>query len=362
MADSASRSGVACDSRTRVTPRVITVDPRTSPEWLTLASSHESASLFNSPRWIGAISDTYGFVPTARVLIVDNQPVAGVSWSTIDDVRGERRVSMPFSDWSDPLVDSAEHWLALSSDLIDPDGVAFMLRSRDVEVASLDGRLSGSSTQMWHGTTVLEPAEQDRRISARTRRDIGVAERSGLTASAESDWSVVAEFHRAHVELRRSKYGMLAQPVRLFEALWNRFPVDHRWVIKVSSADGEGVAFAVLFRWRDVVYFKFSASNQTALTLRPNDLLYRSVIAHAHSVGARLVDWGLSDCDQPGLLQFKRKWADLERPLFAARCGQPSARADVGQLLGTITGLLTDPGVPTDVVTRAGDELYRFFA
>jgi CelD/BcsL family acetyltransferase involved in cellulose biosynthesis len=200
-------------------------------------------------------------------------------------------------------------------------------------------------------------------LGGKARRDLGVARRSNLSSTVDYDWQSVVEFHRMHVELRRSKYQMLAQPLGLFEALWNRFPTEDRCIVNVRTADNEAIASAVLFRWCDVVYFKFSASNQATLSMRPNHLLYRSVIAHACDTGARLVDWGLSDNDQPGLLHFKGQWSTAERALTTYRCGSPAASAaDVGRMLGAITGLLTDPSIPTDVVTRAGEQFYKYFA
>ena len=42
--------------------------------------------------------------------------------------------------------------------------------------------------------------------------------------------------------------------------------------------------------------------------------------------------------------------------------GRPHGESpEVGQLLGTVTDLLTDPSVPDAVTERAGAALYRFF-
>jgi hypothetical protein len=345
------------------TAQIHEVDPRTAPAWRELSESHPSSSLFNSPQWMRAIGDAYGFVPSARVLLENDVPVAGLSWTTIDDVRGVRRNSMPFSDWSDPFVRSSADWLLLSDGLIDPNGLPFVNRSRDVHLGALDPRLAASGGQVWHGTHIVEPEAQDAAFDGYVRRDISFARRAGLTPTVDYDWDSVLSFHRMHVTIRRSKYRMLAQPLVLFEALWHHFPLDARCVLNVRSSDGSVLASAVLFRWLDTVYFKFSASDQASLKLRPNDLLYRSVIAYAHDVGARNVDWGLSDADQPGLVRFKSKWSSTQRDLTTYRCGVvPPHAAEVGRLLGTVTDILTDPATPSDVVTRAGDELYRFFA
>ena len=80
--------------------------------------------------------------------------------------------------------------------------------------------------------------------------------------------------------------------------------------------------------------------------------------------GLRLVDWGLSDRDQPGLVAFKRKWASVERSLVTLRAGEPAAgpaQRGFGAELGELTRLLTDESVPDEITERAGAVLYRYF-
>jgi hypothetical protein len=77
----------------------------------------------------------------------------------------------------------------------------------------------------------------------------------------------------------------------------------------------------------------------------------------------RLLDWGLSDLDQPGVVAFKRKWASEERRIVTLRSmsGDPNDHRDAGQLLGELTRLLTDDVVPDHITERAGSLLYRYF-
>ena len=67
--------------------------------------------------------------------------------------------------------------------------------------------------------------------------------------------------------------------------------------------------------------------------------------------GNDVLDLGLSDADQDGLVRYKRKWASLEghvRTLVAGPAKTPEATA-LGPVLGGITSLLTDPDVPAHV-------------
>ena len=84
-----------------------------------------------------------------------------------------------------------------------------------------------------------------------------------------------------------------------------------------------------------------------------------------HAQGLARLDFGVSDIDQPGLVRYKAKFATEEgrvRRLEWQAPGQVDRRGDeAGRMLGRLTQLLTEPGVPDEVARAAGDELYRFF-
>jgi CelD/BcsL family acetyltransferase involved in cellulose biosynthesis len=99
------------------------------------------------------------------------------------------------------------------------------------------------------------------------------------------------------------------------------------------------------------------------LPLRPNDALHWAVIRWAADRGLRALDWGLSDLDQPGLVRYKQGWAAQEGRIVTLNAGggPRGRRPDVVEALRTVTGLLTEPGVPDDVTERGGAALYRYF-
>ncbi|MFN2534434.1 MAG: hypothetical protein ABR528_04210, partial [Pseudonocardiaceae bacterium] len=115
--------------------------------------------------------------------------------------------------------------------------------------------------------------------------------------------------------------------------------------------------------WADTLYYKFGASRHEHLAKRPNDAIFWAGIHWGVQHGAQLVDWGLSDFDQPGLIAYKRKWATEERRIVTLRAGGEHARSDpqAGAMLGGLTELLTGESVPDDVTKKAGALLYRYF-
>lgn len=343
---------------------VVTVDPAVDPRWRGVATG-PGASLFTSPPWIAAVCGTYGFTPEAQIAVDSSgSAIGGLAWVLVDDPRGPRLLSLPFSDRADPLVADRSVWDAVSRVLTTGDP-PFTLRCLDGCPAIGDPRLRTVGEAAWHGTPLdPDPDALRARLSGTSRRNLNTAERSGVTVDVRSDLDAVRTMHGLHVRLRKSKYRLLAQPMALFERIWQEFAVEGGVTTLLARVGGEIIAAALFLEWDGVLYYKFGASDPEHLRLRPNDALYWTALRLASERGLRLVDWGISDLDQPGLVSFKRKWASVERSVLTLRAGEPASgpsHREFGRSMGELTALLTDPGVPDEVTERAGALLYRYF-
>jgi CelD/BcsL family acetyltransferase involved in cellulose biosynthesis len=344
-------------------PESVVVDPRCDPRWRELALGR-LGSVFTSPPWIDAVCGTYGFTPSASVrLDWDGTPRAGLAWVPISDIRGDRLSSLPFSDRAEPLTDDPTDWKALADGVI-TSAAPLTLRCFDAAVPVTDPRFNQIGAAAWHGTPLdADLDEIRRRLSQHARRNITISEREGVRVEARTDRDAVHCFHELHVLLRKRKYKLLAQPVELFDRIWEAFADDDAIVTMLAHAGDELVAGAVFLSWQNTLYYKFGASRHEHLAKRPNDAIFWAGIRWGVQHGARLVDWGLSDLDQPGLIAYKRKWATEERRIVTLRAGGEHARSDprAGAMLGGLTELLTGESVPDDVTKKAGALLYRYF-
>jgi CelD/BcsL family acetyltransferase involved in cellulose biosynthesis len=339
------------------------VDPRTDPLWRRLTEGPQG-SLFTSPPWISALSDCYGFQPTARVGVdPSGRPESGLVWMDVQDLRGRRRLALPFSDRADPIVRDTEAWATVATDALAGD-LPFTVRCLDANPAQADPRLTTVGQAAWHLTPLdRTPDELHAAFRPQTRRNLATAERAGVEIVLSADRTAIAEYHRLHVQLRKRKYRMLAQPLAFFDRIWQAFAPADGIRTALALVAGQPVAGAVYLVWHDTVYYKFGASQAEFLPLRPNDALHWHVMGWAHARGLRALDWGLSDLDQPGLCAYKRKWASVERRICTLNAGGPPAgrSEEIERTLRTVTELLTDPAVPDDVTDRGGSALYRLF-
>jgi hypothetical protein len=343
---------------------VCDVDPRHDGRWADLVGGTE-ASLFASPPWMRALHDGFDLTPSARIVLdAAGRARAGLAFVEIDDEKGRRVSSLPFSDFSDPLgrID-AETWQVLRGPLATGDQ-PFSVRTRCHQLAEIEPGLTEVGRSAWHGRR-LEPDQASlwEGLAASARQNVRRAQREGVTIEVRTDIDAVLAFHRLHVALRKRKYRMLAQPAAFFSAIADHFGREGNLAVVRATRDDELLASVVLLRWDGTAYYKFNAATERGYELRANDLVMWESLRLAQSWGCRHFDFGLSGLDQPGLLRYKQKYATDTSFLVTLRrpAAMPAGGDRVQATVDRLVSLLTEPDVPDEITARAGDELYRLF-
>jgi CelD/BcsL family acetyltransferase involved in cellulose biosynthesis len=343
-----------------------TLDPTDDPRWAALLHRRPS-SLFQSPPWLRALRDTYGFELRADVVLDPaGQATQGWAHCQVQDILDPRTVSLPFSDYCDPLVDDLDAWHALTDEHV-RSGRRVQLRCLRDAVALADERFTVVDRARWHSVDVgRDPDDVWPSLDGSARRAIRKAREHGVTVSIGRDERDLRAFFELHLRVRKHKYGLLAQPYRFFQKLWEEFLVHGHGALMLARRDGQVIGGVLFLGWDDTIYYKFNASDPQHLDARPNDLIVWEALAYAHEQGYRSLDFGLTSWDQEGLVRFKRKYATDERTIHLLRHSPPAGPSlrelEVRSLLSRLTDLVTDDQVPDRITEEAGDALYRYFA
>ena len=243
-------------------------------------------------------------------------------------------------------------------------GVPVRLRCLHNAAPASDPRFAKVGEALWHAVDLRRPEEDiGAALDGSARQNIRKAQRHGITIRAGRSLDDLRVFHGMHARLRKAKYGMLAQPFALFEALHAEFDPQQQITALLAEVDGVAIAGILFIESGDTLYYKFNASLDQRL--RPNDLLVWEGIKLGQSRGLAKLDFGVSDTDQPGLIRYKEKFA-TEQGVVSTLLWQPQGYADprgeqATRTLHAVTRLVTDASVPDAITQAAGDELYRFF-
>lgn len=356
--------------------KLLCIDPLTSPLWLELLALHKS-DIFHSKGWLQVLAETYGFEIGAYVIVDDaGCPRGGVPYCHINDMRGERFVTLPFSDYCDPLVDCTETWQMLS-DSLPGKGTPYTIRCLHSPIPLGDTKLQKTKQANWHGIDLnAEPEILWRRIHESARRAIRKATREGVIVRRGVEISDLRCFFEMHLATRKHKYHLLAQPYGFFEKIWEHFIAREQGFLMIAEYQGEPIGATLFLEWQDKLYYKFNTSDPHQLTIRPNDLIMWEAMQYGNQRGFSTLDLGLSDWGQDGLVNFKNKYASerkvisfLQNNLQSSTSGQTDTHAahlqqiaSINQLLPQLTSLFTDTAMPDELSEKAGNLLYRYFS
>ena len=332
--------------------------PIDSRAWASFVEGAPDVLPFHHPAWATTLSAAYGFRAFALAIASsDGSLVAGVPVVEISHWLGARRwASLPFSDMCPPLVPPHLE-LELAHELDEARAAA------GVVTFDLAGQLAGcvetgAHDRLQHVLTLTDDLDAvERRYRSSTRRNIRTARTHDLVVRDGHQQSDLTDAFYGLQVLTRRRLGLPPQPRRFFRALWRDVVETGLGSVVLVERKGRAVAGAVFLRHRDVVVYKFGASDPTALRLRPNNLLFAEAIARAAASGVRLFHFGRSQVEDEGLRQFKTGWGAVEEALPYS-------------VLGRVRTTSPTPGVVRAVVRRSprfvarglGEILYRYAA
>lgn len=346
--------------------KMLCVNPQTDPLWRQLV--HQSASsVFHSPDWMRVLAATYDLDVHAYVMLdAKGTPQAGIPFCRIASFMGKRLVSLPFSDFCDPLIVDCSQWNYLVSKLLAED-CPVLVRCLHNSLPLADARFTLAKQAKWHGLDLRPDLDiLWSGLHDSSKRAIKKAQREGVLIRTARSKEELRAFFDLHLRIRKYKYRLLAQPYRFFENIWRQFIEKNTGLLLIASYQGNLIGGILLLEWKNTLYYKFNASAVDNLTHRPNDLLIWESIKYGKTKGHSCLDFGLSDQGQEGLVRFKRKFANEEKAIYFLRHvpneAQIQQEKEVQSLLTQLTDLFTNKCIPDCMTDKAGEVLYRYFA
>jgi lipid II:glycine glycyltransferase (peptidoglycan interpeptide bridge formation enzyme) len=240
------------------------------------------------------------------------------------------------------------------------------MRTRQSPWPLQDERLHSEQIGYWHAVDIAEDeATQWGQLGGSARRNVRHAREAGVVVTISAERAQLREFYELHRQLRKYKYGLLAQPWAFFENALDAFGPEKHLHVLLARVDGRAVGGILALIWGETLYYKYNASALNELDVRPNDLLAWEAIGLARREGLRRLDFGFSDADQPGLVRYKRKFATDESLVYRLQRGStpaPASALTFSRNLGELTRLLTDERMPDHIAESASTLLYQYFA
>ena len=304
---------------------VVTLNPLEDSCWDRKIGFFAEATAFHSAGWARVLHETYGYTPCFAAT-----PEGGSFGSLLPlmDVSsmltGHRGVSLPFTDFCDPLCSPGHGAGPLMEAAVRHAGEKSW---RYVEFRTNCGISRSAPATARHLTHRLELEKGEDAIwsslDGMARRSIRKARDSGVVVSTGNDEAAMREFFRLHC-LTRKRHGVPPQPYAFFSNIRRYLADEGTATIMLASHRGRTVAASVFLHFGRRVIFKFGASNFAFQHLRANNLLMWEAIRRYAAAGMRDLHMGRSESDNAGLRRYKLAWGTSEEELTYHRYS-PSA-------------------------------------
>ena len=342
-----------------MTTQCTIINPIKYPLWNELILSHDEYTFFHSSHWAKVISETYGYVPLYFTVLTDNKidtliPVMEVCSA----LTGKRGVSLPFSDYCVPII-SSDIKARYVLDCIFEHGASAGWKY--VEIRGGTGFLQAKPSSSFNGH-VLELSGNELLLQSQlkksTLRSINKAVTAGVTINIGHELQSVKEFYRLHC-MTRKRHGLPPQPFCFFKNIHEQIISKDCGLVILASLNNRTIAGAVYFHFGNKALYKFGASDDRYQQVRPNNLVMWEAIQCYCRHGYHYFDFGRTDCENTGLLQFKRGWGGQEYPINYYRYDfrQKAFIADLPKVKGMRRQIFKMMPIP--LLKIAGSVLYQ---
>lgn len=296
------------------------INPLNLSNWDELILEYPEYSFFHSTEWLKVLQSTYNYKPFYFVVKNKERLTAAVPSMMIESfLTGKRLVSLPFSDYCEPLISSEVNFNELLEEIIK---LGSSKKAKYLELRGGNKFFSDveASTFDYNHNLDLTPGEEKlfKNLSSNTKRNIKKAIREGVTVEISNSNNALEDFYSMNCATRK-KHGLPPQPKKFFNNLQTYVLSENKGFIAIGKYNNQSIAGAVYFHIGDKALYKFGASYMDFQNLRANNLVMWEAIKHYSSDGFKSFCFGRTEPDNEGLRKFKLGWGTIEEVLNTYR-------------------------------------------
>jgi hypothetical protein len=345
--------------------RIFELNPLTDQRWDHFVEQHPRGSIFHTGGWLQALQNTYQYKPMWVTASAPTEPLSdGMLFCEVNSwLTGRRLVSLPFSDHCDPLITSPG----------DASGLVEHLHSRmaagkyryiEFRPSAPESCLTGNRAAACCESFLLHTLPLDRPVGdlfQRLHKDciqrkVRRAERESLTYVKGRTEPLLEQFYQLLLRTRR-RHNLPPQPFQWFRNLSNF--LGDRLAVHVASKSDQAVAAIITLTFKDTVTYKYGCSDERSANLGGTPFLFWKIIEEAKNTGARCIDLGRTDLDNPGLATFKERLGGERQELNYYRFSASSSAQDLRASWVAPLVRRAFSYIPDSVLVASGKLLYR---
>jgi len=335
------------------------IDPTAYPHWDDLLLTHPETTFYHTAAWAKVLSESYGYKPLYFTMVEDDGLAGLIAVMEINSpFTGKRGVSLPFTDECHPIAKNDEYFETMMNSISDY-GKRAAWKIVQIRGGQDHFRQAPANTIYCQHTLKLS-SDVDlifKGFKSSVKRNIKRAQKEHIQVSISNAGDAIDTFWKLNC-LTRKNHGLPPQPIQFFKNIFKHVIAQGKGFIAVAFHRTQPVAGAVYFHWNQKAIYKYGASDRRYLVLRPNNLIMWEAIKKCTEAGCGSFDFGRTETENTGLMQFKRGWGADERELYYFKYDLRKHQY-VSAATGTKSSYVIFKHLPLPVLRLTGSLLYR---
>ncbi|MCX5811611.1 MAG: peptidoglycan bridge formation glycyltransferase FemA/FemB family protein [Proteobacteria bacterium] len=336
------------------------INPINFVGWDSLVLEKSGYSFFHSSAWARVLSEAYHYNPVYFVLFDSGHILALIPLMEVDSkITGKRAVSLPFTDYCEPIFDNPEQLNVLFNAMID-HGKRFKWRYLELRGAQDGLNYSEYSERYLHHFLTLSRKEESIFTDFRkgTKSAIHKAAREGVEVKILNSMESVRDFYKLNC-ITRKRHGIPPQPYFFFKKLHEHVISKNMGFVALASFRNNYIAGAMFVNFGEEAMYKYAASYMEFQCLRANNLILWEAIRWYCQRGYKTLSLGRTEPENEGLRKFKTGWGATEKEIGYYRYNlMKNTPTKTAQKVGKFNHFLFSK-MPIPVLKSIGSLLYK---
>jgi len=286
------------------------------PGWDALLLAHRDHSIFHTVGWAKVLSDSYGFTPHYFLELEDGKITLALPVMEVKNFgAGKRGVSLPFSDYCDPLL--AEN---VSLQNVLEKAIAYGKKRgwTSLEIRKIQ---DVATNNIPHGDYLhheLEISGEENTLFSNFRdstcRNVQKGTREGVRAILQDSEEAMDRYYSLHCITRKS-HGLPPQPLSFFRNVQKHILAKGNGFVALALFRGKCIAGGIYMNFGEKAIFKYGASDARYQEFRGNNVVMWEAIRFFSRNGFKSLSFGRTDPENNGLETYKRGWGGVKSKL-----------------------------------------------
>lgn len=272
-----------------------------SPGWDELVLAADNYSFFHSSAWTRVLCETYGYRPSFFAALKKDLVIPLLEVDSL--FTGRRAVSLPFSDYCEPVGFGGSNLSEVPRELIETANRSGW-RYLDFRGGSFPPGQAVFSRYVCHRLDLCGEKELFKRLHKNTVRNLNRAKACEVRTSVCNCPEGMRQYYRLHC-LTRKRQAAPPQPFSFFKKVYEHICSKGKGQVVLAHERGEAVAGGVFFHFGQRAMYKYGASDLSRGSLGASCAVMWEAIRGYANQGYTSFCFGRTDPQNHGLRRFK---------------------------------------------------------